>query len=339
MTKTIIYTCPYVPAEWIAAHGLDPSRVIPEAAGSVFSLVGREGVCPYVRGFIAEVTKTKPSAAVVVTTVCDQMRRAFDIISRNCELPSFLMNAPNTWQNAAAQELYMDELRRLGRFLIRQGGKAPSNDALASIMLEYDVARRSVLNEREHLSAREHSEKIAAFGRDGPSSSGALRDVSFVERNTQYAMRNTRCVPLAIIGGPLMKHEFRIFDIVAESGGEIVLDATETGERGMCAPLDVEGLREDPLGKLAEAYFGGIADASRRPDCELYDWFDQRLTERAVQGIIFHRYVWCDMWHAQLRRLKELTDLPVLDIDTAGDFQSEQNRTGGRIRGFLEMLQ
>jgi benzoyl-CoA reductase/2-hydroxyglutaryl-CoA dehydratase subunit BcrC/BadD/HgdB len=337
--RTIVYTCPYVPAEWIAAHGLRPSRVMPDSVGSVFSLAGREGVCPYVRGFIAEVAKNDRGGAVVVTTVCDQMRRAFDIVTRKCELPAFLMNVPNTWQSAAVQELYTDELRRLGRFLIRHGGKSPSNDALAAIMLEYDIARMSIFAARERLSAREYAERIAAFGRDGPSSSCVLRDASCVERNTQYAIRNTRYVPLAIIGGPLMKQEFRIFDIVAESGGRIVLDATETGERGMCAPLDAEGLREDPLSKLARAYFGGIQDVSRRPDSELYDWFEEKLTERAVRGIIFRRYVWCDMWHAELGRLKDLINLPVLDIDTAGDFESEENRTAGRIGAFMEMLQ
>ena len=58
--RTIIYTCPYVPAEWIAAHGLRPSRVIPDSAQSAFSLAGREGLCPYVGGFISEVTMNEP---------------------------------------------------------------------------------------------------------------------------------------------------------------------------------------------------------------------------------------------------------------------------------------
>ncbi len=328
--KTIVYTCPYVPAEWIAAHGLRPSRVMPDSVGSVFSLAGREGVCPYVRGFIAEVTKSDRGGAVVMTTVCDQMRRAFDIVTRKCELPAFLMNVPNTWQSLAAQELYTDELRRLGRFLVRQGGKSPSNDSLAAIMLEYDIARKSVLAEREHLSARKYAERIAAFGLDGPDTA---------KHDGRGSLEPIAGVPLAIIGGPLMKQEFRIYDIVAEAGGRIVLDASETGERGMCAPLDAEGLREDPLGKLARAYFGGITDASRRPDSELYDWFERELAKRGAQGIIFRRYVWCDMWHAQLRRLKDLIDLPVLDIDTAGDFEGEENRTSCRIRAFLEMLQ
>ncbi len=328
--KRIVYTCPYVPAEWIAAHGMRPSRVMPHSVGSVLSIAGREGVCPYVRGFIAEVMENEQVDAIVVTTVCDQMRRAFDMVTSKCEVPSFLMNVPNTWQSAVAQELYADELRRLGRFLIRQGGESPSSGSLAAIMLKYDIARKSILAERECVCAREYSEKIAAFGRDGPDA---------VTSGGRSPVQSVSGVPLAIIGGPLMKQEFRIFDIVEESGGRIVLDATETGERGMCSPLDAEGPGDDPLGRLAEAYFGGIQDASRRPDRELYDWFEQKLTERAVQGVIFRRYVWCDMWHAQLRRLKDLIDLPVLDIDTAGDFESEENRTAGRIRAFLEMLQ
>lgn len=330
--KRIIYTCPYIPAEWIAAHGLHPSRVMPDTVGSVFSLAGREGVCPFVRSFIAEVTKYEQAGGVVLTTVCDQMRRAFDVVTRRCGLPVFLMNVPNTWQTPAALELYIDELRRLGRFLIRQGGTQPSNDTLATIMCDYDAGRASLLGDRACLPAHQFAERIAAFGQDGPS-------CSRVKRNTQYATRTTKRVPLAIIGGPMMKPELRIFDIVEEAGGQIVLDATETGERGMCPPLDAEGLHDDPLQKLAEMYFGGIQDASRRPDSGLYDWLKPRLAERAVQGIIFRRYVWCDMWRAQLGRLKDLIDLPVLDIDTAGDFDSEESRTAGRIRAFLEMLE
>jgi len=327
--KTVIYTCPYVPAEWIAAHGLRPSRVIPDSSGSVFSLAGREGVCPYVQGFIAEVKKNQQAGAVVVTTVCDQMRRAFDIIARKCEAPAFLMNVPNTWQSDASQQLYKDELRRLGGFLIRQGGKAPSDEALAGIMLEYDVVRTLIRAHRESFSARQYAEKIAAFGRDGSE---------VLTNRNECPIIPGAGVPLAMIGGPLMKQEFCIFDVIEESGGRVVLDATETGERGMCAPLNAERVRSDPLKELARAYFGGIPDASRRPDSELYDWLDRKLAERAVRGIVFHRYVWCDLWHAELRRLKDLIDLPVLDIDTAGDFAGEESRTAGRIRAFLEML-
>ena len=328
--KTIIYTCPYVPAEWIAAHGLHASRLLLDHADSDSVLARTEGICPFVRCFVGEVMNNKRAAGVVVTTVCDQMRRAFDILVRKCILPAFLMNVPNTWQNLESQKLYIDELKRLSLFLTRLGGKSPSNDTLAKMMLEYDTARASVLAARDYLSAGRYATAIAALGRDGPDKT---LDYVTASEPTIGGVR------LAMIGGPLMKQDFALFDMIEQSSGRIVLDATETGERGLCSPFDRRRLRDEPLMELADAYFGGIRDASRRPNSELYKWLQRELASRQVQGIIFRRYLWCDMWHAELRRLKEFSDLPVLDIDTAGDNNIERQRTANRIRAFMEMLQ
>ncbi|MHC4728306.1 MAG: 2-hydroxyacyl-CoA dehydratase [Planctomycetota bacterium] len=328
--KTVIYTCPYVPAEWIAAHDLRPCRIIPDAAGVTGPLGRAEGVCPFVQGFINEVITDKQVGGVVITTVCDQMRRAYDILVRRCDVPLFLMNVPNTWQNVSVQKLYIDELKRLGRFLIGLGGMLPSDDALAEIMLEYDTARTSILGAGGHLPAKQYAETIAAFGRDGPGET--FNNITVPESQIEG-------IPLAIFGGPLMKQDFDIFDITARAGGHVVLDATETGQRGMCGPFDRRGLRDKPLLELASAYFCGIQDASRRPNSGLYQWLKSRLADRQVSGIIFHRYVWCDMWHAELQRLKDWIDLPVLDIDTAGNNETTKQRTTNRIRAFLETLQ
>jgi len=103
-----------VPAEWIATHGLRPSRIIPDAAEATGPLGRAEGVCPFVQGFINEVITNKRAGGIVVTTVCDQMRRAFDILVRRSDVPVFLMNVPNTWQSFGVQKLYIDELKRLG---------------------------------------------------------------------------------------------------------------------------------------------------------------------------------------------------------------------------------
>ena len=167
--KTIIYTCPYVPAEWIAAHGLRACRLLLDRVDCGILPSGEEGVCPYVRSFISEVTRNRDAGGVVVTTLCDQMRRAFDIIIRSCDTPAFLMNVPSTWQTPSAKKLYVDELNRLGRFLVRLGGTSPSKDTLAKIMLEYDDARRSIRALRPYVSARRYVETIAALGRDGPN--------------------------------------------------------------------------------------------------------------------------------------------------------------------------
>jgi len=266
-----------------------------------------------------------------MTTLCDQMRRGFDVLIRRCNVPSFLMNVPSTWQNLVAQNLYADELKRLGRFLVRLGGESPTLDSLAEVMLEYEAARQAIRASRAYLSARQYAEAIAALGQEGPSLGGKIE-------NRKSKIEIAPRVPLAIIGGPLMRPDFDIYDVVEQSGGRIVLDATETGERGMCGPFDRRRVREDPLAELANAYFGGIRDASRRPNSELYGWLAHELAARAVRGIIFRRYVWCDTWHAELQQMKESTELPVLDIDVAGDAETERQRWQNRIRAFLETL-
>jgi len=303
---------------------------MPNTVGAAGPLALVEGLCPYVHSFINEVMTDKNACAVIVTTLCDQMRRAFDVLIRRCDLPAFLMNVPRTWQTLVAQKMYVDELRRLGRFLIRLGGKPPSDQTLAEVMLAYDSARKTILEDRSNLSARQYAEAIAAFNRDGPSKMP----------NKQSSTQSLNVgIPLAIIGGPMVKQDFEIFDLVEQSGGLIVLDATETGERGLCPPFDRRGLRDNPLMELVTAYFGSIPDASRRPNSELYKWLEQKLADRAVRGIIFRRYLWCDTWHAEFGRLKEWAKLPVLDIDVGGNNRTQQVRTPNRIRAFLEMLQ
>jgi benzoyl-CoA reductase/2-hydroxyglutaryl-CoA dehydratase subunit BcrC/BadD/HgdB len=328
--KSVIYTCPYVPAEWIAAHGLRAYRLLLDRTRLDSAPARTEGVCPFVRSFIGEVMNNTQADGVVVTTVCDQMRRAFDIIETKCEIPAFLMNVPSTWQSLASQKLYIDELKRLSGFLTKLGGKQPSNDDLAKIMLEYDEARKSILAAREYLSAKHYAEAIAGLDLEGPEKT--FDPVSAAKQPIDG-------IRLSIIGGPMIRQDFDLFDMIEQAGGRIVLDATETGERGMCAAFDRRRLRDEPLIELANAYFGGINDASRRPNSELYKWLRKKIDSRQVKGIIFRRYVWCDLWHAELQRLKDWTDLPVLDIDTDGNNDNEQLRTANRIRAFLEMLQ
>ncbi len=296
-----------------------------ETAGSI----GRvEGICPFVRTFVNEALTNQQACGIIMTTLCDQMRRGFDIVRRG-DLPAFLMNVPNTWQNAGVQKLYLEELNRLSRFLIGLGGKVPSNGDLAEIMFEYDSARSFIQAEKRYLSSRQYSEAIAKFNQDGKSD---------IEKRITDKQLLKDGIPLAIIGGPLLREDLCLFDVVESCGGLIVLDATETGERGMCAQFDRRRLCEDPLMELANAYFGSIPDASRRPNNQLYDWFERELVCRKVRGIIYRRLLWCDIWHAELYRLKQRIDLPVLDIDVSDKGEALSARIIQRIQAFVEML-
>jgi len=304
--RTIMYTCPYVPAEWIAAHGFEPRRMIPMPTDGVSIAPRVEGVCPYARAFINDAAG-EDAAGIIVTTLCDQMRRAYDLLVCGSNTPAFLLNVPKTWQTVAAQRMYLDELKRLGRFLVRLGGQTPSNEALAQVMKK-----------------RGHS----AFVPDAPVLVGPI------ERKAECPL----FVPVAVVGGPLMQRDRVLFDLIEESGGRVVLDATETGLRGQPRAFDRRRMAEDPLMELAEAYFG-IPDASRRPNSDLYAWLKEELAKTGPRGIVFHHYVWCDAWRAELARLKEWAGLPVLGVDSSGNGETNVARLRTRIHAFLEMLE
>ncbi len=313
--KTIVYTCPYVPPEWIAAHGLQPQRLTPQPVEGASTIPRIEGLCPYARAFVNAVAARRDTDGVVVTTMCDQMRRVFDLLVLRTEMPAFLLNVPSTWQTVAAQRLYLDELKRLGRFLVRLGGRTPDDRELARVMLG---SVGWVLNPRV--------QDVSVEGTRG------LRT-----HPTRPAHQHHDGVPLAIVGGPLMQRDCVLFDIVEECGGRIVLDATETGQRGRCGPFDRRRLAEDPLMELAQAYFC-IPDASRRPNSELYRWLQEELARAGARGILFHHYVWCDKWHAEFARLKEWAKLPMLRLDSEGEGEMNSARVRNRIHAFVETL-
>jgi benzoyl-CoA reductase/2-hydroxyglutaryl-CoA dehydratase subunit BcrC/BadD/HgdB len=145
-------------------------------------------------------------------------------------------------------------------------------------------------------------------------------------------------IPLAIVGGPMLKEDVDFFRLVENAGGRLVLDATEGGQRTQPRRFDSSKVAADPLRELADAYFSTIPDAFRRPNSGLYEWLGRELNRRHVRGIVFRRYVWCDLWHGELQRLKQWSPVPVLDIDEGQDDLAAPNRLQGRLEAFLEML-
>jgi len=318
--KRVVYECPFVPAEWIGAHGLRPSRIMPRARRGG----GIEGLCAYARAFGDQLAKSD-AAAVIVTTVCDPLRRLPELPGVDEGPPLFLFNVPATWQSRGAQELYLEELRRLGRFLVELGGTCPSDEVLAGVMLDYDEGRARLRDARGRLSGRAFAEAIARFHRDG---------VLDLEESEEREVPGG--VPLALVGGPLLAEHLELFDLVEAHGGHIALDATETGERGLPAPFDRRALRQAPLLELAGAYFGSIPSAFRRPNSELYRWLRERMSERGIAGILFKRYVWCDLWNAESERMREWAEVPLLAVDTHD--QGLDPSFASRVQALLEVL-
>jgi benzoyl-CoA reductase/2-hydroxyglutaryl-CoA dehydratase subunit BcrC/BadD/HgdB len=331
--NSIAYTSPFIPVEWIAAHGLRPAWLRLRSAATRPMLAATRGVCPYAGALVDAATAGIDAAGLVLTTICDQMRYAA-ALAEGGQCPVFLMNVPSTWQTAESRALYREELRRLGRFLEQLGGIAPRSVKLVEVMEAYQRARCVALGQSEACAAGESAKELLMV-RDAlvvPISGGVGP-----ECRLKPGLR-TDGIPLAVVGGPLLDGDFDFFDILEDAGGRVVLDATENGERTLPRKFDPARMAADPFEELAASYFDVIPDAFRQPNTALYDWLGRELAARRVRGIVFRRYVWCDLWHAELQRLKQWSPVPVLEIDAGADDESASARIRSRVEAFLEML-
>ena len=168
----IAYCQPFVPPEWIAAHGLRPQWLRPHAAAGE-SAATRRGVCPVAAALLDAAGQGMSAAALVLTTTCDQMRYAAAALEISTGFRSSLCTCRGTWQTAAARAFYDEELRRLGRFLVRCGGTPPTAEGLRAVMIRYEQARAELRGRREAMPACEYAEAVAGVRGDLPATEAA----------------------------------------------------------------------------------------------------------------------------------------------------------------------
>ncbi len=297
----IAYASPFVPPEWIAAHGCTPVRVVPRAARE--AQFDGQGVCYYCHSLAEELCKEAGASGIVLTTTCDQMRRMTERVALEIPQPVFLLNVPATWQSESSRALYRAELQRLGDFLVELGGQHPSQSELAALVSMY-------------------GEQRAASKSAGP----------------EQEPRVTNGIPLALLGGPALREHEGILTCIRQAGGHVALDGRTGAERTRPKPLNRDLVQHDPISALVDAYFDYIPDAFRRPNNRLFDWLDSAVSARALRGIIVGHYVWCDLWRAEAFRLKERAGVPCLVIEY-DESPEISERTTSRIHAFLETLQ
>lgn len=323
--KKAIFTSPYIPSEFIAAHDIEPIRIFPRLEKAERPGFSKVGMCPYAAAFIGEAFSAGDDTIVLFATTCDQMRRAVDLTWHGHPVcPSvFLLNIPATWQTPSSFKLYLGELKRLSSFLQSQGGNKPSKDKLIETMTEYDKERQSLLAQKHLFKALQYAEFMK------------FQKNVFVNPDSSIVSSG---IPVALIGGPLLNDDLYLFDLIEDAGGRVALNAMENGERTFPRKFDRRSMNEDPVIELADAYFGSIPDAFRRPNNALYVWLKERLEQEQIKGVIFHHYIWCDIWHAELARFKEWTNLPVLNIHAGDDGETVRGKMRDLIQTFMQVL-
>jgi benzoyl-CoA reductase/2-hydroxyglutaryl-CoA dehydratase subunit BcrC/BadD/HgdB len=96
------------------------------------------------------------------------------------------------------------------------------------------------------------------------------------------------------------------------------------------------------LDEVADAYFGTIPDIFRRPNIALYEWVARAVREAAVRGVLLIVHPWCDLWRAEIPRLRETARVPLLPVDPASCAPATRAPTicaalENRLRAFAEI--
>jgi hypothetical protein len=341
----VFCTSPWVPPEWIKAHGLEPRGVwlAEDFAGEPLPLAA--GVCAFANAAV-RLAERQSRSAVIFTTHCDQLRRGFDAVADTAPSRLFLFNLPVTWQTPVAERIFYDELRRLGQFLISLGGHAPTTGDLAGIMAQYCHARRRLLAAAHWRPARAYAEAVAQFHLDGsvrlpPEPAAAPLGLHTITKAAPQPPplnlnRNLTPIPLALVGGPLPQSQMPLLDAIEKAGGRVVLNATEAGERSLWPVSSLDQAQPAaPLVLLARSCLANCVDVFQRPNTRLYDWLRERLIARQARGIILWHYVGCDLWRAEAQPLRAAFGLPVLLLDAD---EAAPRRNTSRLEAFLESL-
>ncbi len=325
----VLLTSPWIPPEWIAAHGLQPRGACAPGHLKPHGQGLGAGVCAFAQAVLK--TAERNQRFIIFSTHCDQLRRSFDALGAGLSQRSFLFNLPSTCEAALPEKIFRVELERLGRYLTELGGRPPAETELLRTMEHYAGARKWLLDAAGSCPAEVYSEALAQFHWDGSAQPPAPA------REAPPAK-----VPLALVGGPLPVADREWFRVLEEAGGQVVLDGTEWGERSLLPGAMPEGTSssnrsESALGKLAHRYAATITDVFQRPNSRLYQWLKERLKARRVRGILLWHFVGCDLWRAEASTLRETFRLPVLLVE-ADECGACANRTAGRIQAFVESI-
>ena len=317
----VFLTSPWIPAEWIRAHGLTPHGIWSAPNFEPGTSPLSAGVCAFAEAAV-RLAEVRTNSAVIFSTACDQMRRGFDTAILREPGHTFLFNLPAT-QTAVAEDIFRAELERLGQFLRTLGGDAPSLERLRQEMEQSGATRKRLIESASAGSPRGFAEAVARFHWDGTFS-------------PRPSVAPTNQVPLALVGGPFLASHWKLLDKIEACGGRVVLNATKTGERSLTPAFEFAD-DANPFNALVHGYCDNIVGVFQRPNTRLYSWLKPRLTSRQLRGIVLWHFTGCDLWRAEAQTLREAFNLPVLLLE-AGSEPGNDPRELTRLEAFVETL-
>jgi benzoyl-CoA reductase/2-hydroxyglutaryl-CoA dehydratase subunit BcrC/BadD/HgdB len=282
---------------------------------------------------------------LICTNTCDHARRLYDVVRQARPLGFVhLLSVPHKVGDETTARWFAGELARLKDGLERAFDVAVSDEALRH------TAR--LMNETRGLLRQIYGLRQA----DAPPLSGtdALRVVTAGAALPRAEYHRLLTQLLDELAGRQGRDDHRArlllagsggcdqpgyLERIEEAGGLIVADSLCFGSRSFWTDVDAG---DEPWLELARSYL-------RRPGCanmtdgvaDRLAFIEQLATEFAVDGVLFQRLRYCDLWGGQLlyvRRALQQAELPLLSLEREYALGAAA-QLSTRVQAFLESIE
>jgi len=349
--KVVGSLCYFAPAEIPAALGAVPIRLcsgVYESVHPANDLLGDAGLCPLVKSTLGlKMATASPLMElcdiVIVPTPCDAKLKMGEILGDLVDV--HLMNLPAVKNSEAGRKAWIEEVRNLVIALERKFGKKLKAPALKKSINDFQKAQAAWRNFTELRS------NGGIWGRDAllAAQVSFYDDINRWTHNvnalaTEMEVRKPvapEAARVMLAGSPIIWPNWKVPQLIEESGGIIISDELCSGTRTMYDPVVVEEWTLDGmLTALGDRYVVPCTCPSFSPNLEREQNMLQRMRSVKAEGAVFHVLRGCHLNSldaTKAERLMRREKLPMLKIESEYDEGDlEQVRT--RIEAFIEMI-
>jgi len=348
--RVVGFFCSYVPEEILYAADVLPVRLrAPQCTDTTSADVYMSHLnCTFIRSCLQYALEGEYGFidGLVFTNSCDHVRRLYDILReiKTKDYPLLhLLSVPHKI-GVDFTVSYADELTAFIETAEKSLGVKVTEEKMREAIEVYNETRR-LLKQLYDLRKRESPPitgaevlNVLLAGYSMPKDQynqllkRLLEELMYSEGIYNYRAR-------LMIAGSGGCDNPAYFEVIEDTGGLIVTDSLCFGSRSFWHPVVASG---NPVMGIAQSYLN-------RPSCPRMvdevaarcDFIKQMVDEFKVDGVVFQRIRYCDLWGGQLLHLREglkAADIPLLSLE-------REYKLGGigqirtRIQAFLEQIE
>ncbi len=342
-SRSVFYTCSYVPEEIIMAAGLLPVRMIPQLRPSEADAYMHPNTCHYVKSLLGAALAGDASRAdgIVFANSCDGMRRLHDLWTEYVKtVPALFIDVPKK-KDPASIEFFASELKRFAGSLKQAFPGSRVTDASLREAIGACNGVRLLMDEVFKLQRDAHSSVTGSSVFELCVEGASSHPAEFAGRLRQFiSSSKSGKVPEAerriLLTGNVV-HRPDLIALIEESGGRVVVLDTCPGVRHYDTLVEED--TADPMLALARRYLTRASCARMEGIEERFQRLKKLAAESNADAIIYSTVKFCDTYLYEsplMRNACEDVGVPVLFLENDYEW-SGLGQMKTRVEAFLAM--